>query len=550
MLSGKDDEFMRENLRKLLELHWHQCQHLENERAQFMQVYAAIVVGIIVGFGYLTSGLNSGLLALIPLFFLIVLTFFGFFLSLRWTYSFECHRERVKVLARLVWFHCKVDAPLDPTMEILPMRIPLIGRILRTRYISSSFYLAMTFALFILFIVVGWKGWSRADPLGRGLISVASLIVLALLVASIMVAVVGYRSIERVGKESRVVLVGCNSDWAQQRYLPLLIDKANHGDITLWATDIQPEIELNTPGILSLWQAAKSRGRAVYLDMRKSVASHEVPCDIDYVFIVTPDRCHCKVAEFWLSRLSTTGKVFIEKPLDASIQAAEQLKARLSDNNVVYGFDHYLASLYPFLRRQSQYLKKIGGIRSLEIRILEKNEIPPNRVDTLREGVIFDLFSHALAVSAAVVGKKLAPTEDTLRKTERGKWRRVKYRGCPLLEETWAHFELTIENKMVTGVVGKGVGKTDKRMSIYGTSGRKIEIDFEADSFSVNGRVEGKLDSKHVESFLKAVLKGSNIDSAPGVMSFGAAFEILRLLSCIRDKTNMGPDYAIGTDPL
>lgn len=349
-----------------------------------------------------------------------------------------------------------------------------------------------------------------------------------------------------------VVLAGCNGEWAQKRYLPFLLEKAITGDVTLWATDIQSEIKLSSISSRSLWRIAEGKGRAHYLNADKDMESLGIPRDIDYVFIVTPDQFHCKGAEFWLSQLSTTGKIFIEKPLDASIEVAEQLEAKILNKNVVYGFDHYLASLEPFLRCGPQYLARIGGIESLEINILENEVIPPHRIQTLKEGMIFDSFPHVLAVSAAVVEKKLTPTEDVLQKVEFVEGTRAKYNGWPFSSETYARIKFLLGNKRVTvtGVVGKGIGETpDKQMIIYGTHGRNIEIDFQNDSFSVNDKPEGNLESKHVESFLETVLEGSSIDSAPGVLSFSAAFEILKWLLYMRGNTNVGRDYDIGTFP-
>lgn len=350
----------------------------------------------------------------------------------------------------------------------------------------------------------------------------------------------------------KVVLEGCNGEWAQKCYLPFLVREAVKGNIELWSVDIEPQIKLGDNRVAALWQDAQGKGNACYLDKIKNKQYYEILSSVDYVFIVIPDRCHCEVVEFWLSRLSITGKIFIEKPLDASIQAAEQLKANIPNNNAVYGFDHYLASLYPFLLRERQYLAKIGDIESLEINILENDAIPPHQVQTLKEGVIFDLFPHILAVSAVVVEEKLTPTEDILQKAEFVDGARAKYKGWPFSSETCARIKFLVGNKRVSvsGRVGKGIGETpDKQMIIYGTHGRNIEIDFQNDSFSVNGEPKRNLESKHVESFLETVLDGCSIDSAPGVLSFGAAFAILKWLSDIRNKTIMEPDYNLGTFP-
>ncbi|MGA8848673.1 MAG: Gfo/Idh/MocA family oxidoreductase [Dehalococcoidia bacterium] len=521
-----------------------------------MQVYAAIIAGIIVGYGYLISIDNPSIekpitdyLVLCILLFLVVLTFVGFFLTLRWAYSFECHRKKVNEIASILWLSCNVVVPLDPTMEIPPLHImpPRLRKtdgIFRTRYWFPLFYL---FVLIVILALINWplnlKGCKLAQP---GILAVSIFII----AVSIFITYRGFNSIRKLNIEKRVILAGCNGEWAQERYLPFLIEQANSGDITLWATDIQSEIKLNSHRSHSLWQTAKSNGKACYLDMTKGVESYEIPWNVDYVFIVTPDRCHCEVAEFWLSRLSTDGKIFIEKPLDASIEAAERLKAKILNNNVVYGFDHYLAELHPFLRGVRSYLRRIGEPESLEVKILENAEIPFKKVNTLKEGVIFDLFPHVLAVSAAVVEKKLAPTEAIFQTVALKERALAKYKGWPFSSETYARIKFLIGDRRVSvsGMVGKGIGETsDKQMVIHGTRRRKIEIDFQA--HSVNGK-KRKLESKHVESFLEAVLAGSCIDSAPGVLSFNAAFAILKLLLDIRNNTDMEPkDYDIGTSP-
>lgn len=344
----------------------------------------------------------------------------------------------------------------------------------------------------------------------------------------------------------RVILAGCNGEWAQERYLPFLVKEAAKGNIELWSVDIKPEIKLADSRVAALWQDAQSKGNVCYLDKISNKESYETLSSVDYVFIVTPDRCHCEVAEFWLSRLSTNGKIFIEKPLDAYIDGAKRLQAKIPSSNVIYGFDHYLAALHPFLRSVLSYLGKIGEPESLEIKIWENTGIPAGKADTLREGVILDLFPHVLAVSAAVVEKKLAPTEDVLQTADFVDGARAKYRGWSFPSETCARIEFLVGGKRVIGRVGKGIGKEpEKRMVIHGTHKRKIDIDFQ--TYSVDDK-DGDLESKHVESFLEAVLAGSSIDSAPGVLSFGAAFEILKWLSDKRGNIIMrrGLGYNIG----
>jgi hypothetical protein len=247
--------------------------------------------------------------------------------------------------------------------------------------------------------------------------------------------------------------------------------------------------------------------------------------------------------------LSTTGKIFIEKPLDASIEKAKKIAGKIGKADTIYGFDHYLAELHPFLRRVHSYLRKIDGPESLEINILENNVIPFEKVYTLKEGTIFDLFPHVLAVSAAVVERKLAPTKDILQNAEFIDGARAKYIGWPFFSETCARIEFRVGNRSVTGRVGKGIGATpDKQMVIYDADKKiVVYIKFQLDNCPVRGN-KVNLESKHVESFLETILKGKNVDLAPGVLSFGAAFAILEWLSRSRDKIIMGSDYNIGTN--
>lgn len=530
-----------DNLRVLLEQHWLHCRHLESERAWFMNAYV-VVVGVVAAF-IAGRGLEISLPFYFLLSFLVVFTFVGLFLTTRWIYAFECHRIRVNKLASIIWLSCNVEVPLDPTMEIpplhvMPPRLRKADEIFRTRY---------WFALFYLFILIGLVIFSSIGHF-RHNYSVWLLVLAGIACAAAFYLLVRWWfSLARIDKPKKVILAGCNSDWAQERYLPFLIEKAVIGDITLWATDVQSKIKLNFPRSHSLWQTAKTKGKACYLDMTKSKESREIPRNVDYVFIVTPDWCHCKVAEFWLNRLSTNGKVFIEKPLDASIDRAKQLQAKIPNKDVVYGFDHYLAALHPFLHRVRSYLGKIGGPESLAINILESDEIQQHRVQTLREGMILDLFTHVLAVSAAVVEKKLAPTEGILQKAQFVDGKRAKYKDWFFPRETCARIEFLLGDKKVTGRVGKGIGKEpEKRMVIHGTHGRNIEIDFQ--TYNVDGKDED-LELKPVESFLEAVLAGSSIDSTPGVLSFGAAFEILKWLSRSRRDIELDQvEYDIGTD--
>ena len=89
-----------------------------------MSVYAAITGGM---FAFMAYNIGSPDTVEVqpwwPLYFLVMLTFVGFFLSMRWTYSFECHRVKVNELSRILWAESGSKSMFDPTMNIPAMRI-------------------------------------------------------------------------------------------------------------------------------------------------------------------------------------------------------------------------------------------------------------------------------------------------------------------------------------------------------------------------------------------------------------------------------------------
>lgn len=172
-----------ENLRKLLEQHWLHCRHLESERAWFMSIYAAITGGV------LAFTAQTGFELTWPLYFLVMLTFFGFFHTIRWIYAFECHRAKVNEIARVIWSESKAPADIDPTMDIPAMHIlpesiwkkktpeglkRTFNGIFRTRYWFPLFYLVILVGLVILSFTVGFPAW------GQG-ITIAALVIAFLL---------------------------------------------------------------------------------------------------------------------------------------------------------------------------------------------------------------------------------------------------------------------------------------------------------------------------------------------------------------------------------
>jgi len=352
----------------------------------------------------------------------------------------------------------------------------------------------------------------------------------------------------------RVILEGCNGEWARECYLPFLIGKAARGEIELWAVDIGDKIKLGNAKVKKDWQVAQSKNKARYLNKSKDIQIYSELSSANYVFVVTPDRFHCEIAGFRLERLAPGGKIFIEKPLEASVGATLKLKEKIEEKGeeTVFAFDHYLAKAYPFLHDKDRLLEEIGGVKKIEFHILEASEIPLEREKTLDKGVIFDLFCHVLALVSTLVSRDLTCSATKLQAVKLEQVKAARYVGCPISGETFAWIKSMVNNDIeVVSVVGKGVGTCeDKFMRLYGSNGRiELNLRLRGSRFHVfdsQGRQveEKELDSNPVESFLEEVLQGKKLPLLlPGVLSFNVALGILKILDEAKKQISKVPEY-------
>lgn len=526
-----------ENISKLLEQHWLHCRHLETERALFMSIYGAVVGGILA---FMAKGLdisqNSNIFIALAL-FLIGLTTVGFFHTLRWIHSFEYHRSKVNELINILWSMSKVNAMLDPSMDIpsirmtpryikgwqIPECFSKVDDFFRTRYWFPLLYFVVLIGITWLLFVIETHTCIKWISLG-------------VLIFAFWLGFSWYTSLNKSTKI--VVLEGCNGEWAQQSYLPFLVNQAKEGLIQLWAVDVEPKIKLTSLEVTAAWREASKKGNACYQNKKTNIESYEVPDNIDFVFIVTPDEYHCRLAEYWFERLNKKGKIFIEKPLDVSIKAAEAIKNKKDVAKTVYGFDHYLARAY--LLSKKNLLKKQKDIGSIEFNILEKDPIPPEKKKTLKKGVIFDLLPHVLAIVSTTSSGYTNPSKEILDTVKYNQILPAEYENPPISGETFARVQFTIDinkNKIkVDSAVGKGAGKSDVK---------NIKFNKEAPT---NLDQDENLKLKPVESFLKAIVLGKNPLSAPGVLSFDAALAILeKLEEAKKQAQKRRRRYKIGT---
>ena len=344
----------------------------------------------------------------------------------------------------------------------------------------------------------------------------------------------------------KVVLEGCNSDWARRSYLPVLLQEAIENRIELIAVDKIPESSI-TP--VDNWQSAIKQNKVRYINKELFKAEYSAIENVRYVFIVTPDRTHCEIADFWLSRLATGGQIFIEKPLDASLEAAAALHMKKGTKDSVYAFDHYLARATPFLNKKNEYLREIGDIKKVECRVMETDCIKPERIKTLENGIILDLLPHVLSVVVPAVTSLTSKSIKNIIPISSGF---ASYTGSPISEETFAFINIRINSIPVSTYVGYCVNaRKNKWLTINGTKG-KIELDLSNDRFITPEDKKGKwkkLQKSYMEPFLKSILQG-DIPPSPeiGVMDFDTGLEILKFIEARRkENTSKMPEYPCHT---
>ena len=507
-----------------------------------MQVYAAIVGGTLAFTAQ--KGLDRSIL-----YFLLFFTLFGLFNTMRWTHAFEHHREKVNEFARILSSKTAFGPSVDPSMNTPPMcivpsyvgtkEIPTllrkINEFFRTRYLFAAFYFAALEGTCLLIML------TESSILGK-------IVASAVPILATLIVLAWASSLPRETK--KVVLEGSNGEWSQKRYLPFLVEKASKGSVELWAIDIshQPRLEGMTR---HWWRATTDLGRVHYFNKLSPIDKHRYSAlsQANTVLIVTPDRSHCSVAKFWLSRLDAEGKIVIEKPLDASLACARNLRiyaVRQGRLGAVYGFDHYLALADSVLCKNRELLKKIGEIHRIEFHILESSEVEPERVETLDNGVILDLFSHALAVSATILSDA-SSMEEVLRRVSVKEVQTGRYDGSPISGETFARIVFSMNQTTVESFVGKGVGREEwKTVSIKGPN-RKIEIDFSKETLHADNLSPRRLNMKQLEASLGRILADEgNLLSVPGILSFDGAFEILRIIDKTRKMVRKSASYLIG----
>lgn len=347
-----------------------------------------------------------------------------------------------------------------------------------------------------------------------------------------------------------IVLEGSNGSWAKKQYLPCLIAwLVNHQNDSLTAVDVVPFPDSFPPETQSGFDKLLVSGQFRYINKTVNSNGYSDLTGKDVVFVVTPPSTHAGIIESWLPRLSQQGRIFAEKPIVDTWGDTLKLREIIRQYNQpekIFGFDHYLARVHPFLVKKTKYLKKIGKITSIPFDVLESTPIETGREKTLEQGVIPDLFSHVLAITRAIISEaKSSPILPSFAVHQNQIWR-AQYRGAPIQEETLAGIDFELDTIPVHSVVGVCVGDEPvKRVEIRGEKG-SINLDLAADRYRVfsNSGEEsdsGLLDSQHVKTFIEAVISRKNTASIPGVLSADEAIRITEIFSDVKDLLRHKP---------
>lgn len=331
----------------------------------------------------------------------------------------------------------------------------------------------------------------------------------------------------------KVVVEGALGDWATRKYVPFLADKARAGEVWLYLVDVK-----DPPARSRVARLLEERLPNVSFQKKKRSSPIELDSGVDYVFIVTPPQTHCEIASEWLDK---TKEIYIEKPLDVSWEAAEKLEYAVNNSDTqVFGFDHYLARIQPFLAVRDKWTPLLGTLEHCEMRLLEPERIEIERVEAVRYGIILDLGPHALAVLGAFLGDTRGIGR-VMEELEIIDVHGGRYRGASIAGETYSRVELLYHrlHLPIYVALGKYEGEiADKQLLFAGeATGR---CDFAESSFLivVEGRIEisGSLDSKPVVSSLAAALKDTSPQESPRFLSLTEAKEILKKLLEIRRR--------------
>jgi len=281
----------------------------------------------------------------------------------------------------------------------------------------------------------------------------------------------------------------------------------------------------------------------------------------DFVFVLVPDHIHLQEARKWLPRATL---VFVEKPYASSIREAQEFEteyeqlqssaATSGGNAIVVPFDHYFAKLMPCIKiLEGGALRQIGELLSIDCVLTESRLPEAHRIETLRGGLMADLYPHILAVLSV-----FTDLESIGHQKRNVQVATVK--ANPFPTETYARIESRMRDYdgnsvNVKATLGKGIGEGEsKHLIVKGSTGQLV-INFTPDRvlgeqplaswirgsdtpLTAQAVNDGKLcdlySSGHAE-FIEILLQGKYLDEPCGGLVRHQAELIMKELDALRD---------------
>ncbi len=337
--------------------------------------------------------------------------------------------------------------------------------------------------------------------------------------------------------DTKVVLEGCLGDWSKRSYIKNLAEKARQGEIELYAVDTR---DLRDEEI-------EDYEKPTIFINKKTNRTYDTIGNVDFVFIVTPHETHCKIAEHWLKegRLNENGRIFIEKPLDSSVENIEELGKYEKVEEKIIAIDHYIPKIIPLMKKLEETKGKCGKIKRMRFNMLQSELIPESRKKTLNEGLILDMFPHVLAVFTKVM-KICNNFELDDHDFEITGIRSGRYEGSPIIGETFAEIAAKIGEILLESCIGKAVGIEDNKTMEISFKRGFVVADFTSEKFSIGKEdrsedICGKLQKDPMNELLDDIINRRFDENK--FLKFSEGVKIVKIISRMREEAGESIKY-------
>lgn len=329
-----------------------------------------------------------------------------------------------------------------------------------------------------------------------------------------------------------IVVEGAGDVFWKKYWEDLSMMAARPGRAKLWVTDLHA---LDQP-LMSKMKACnvafvdKSQDNDLRLYERLTA---------DVVFILTGDAVHLRTAGRWLGELEwgkRAAAIFMEKPYDRHVGEAEPfyeklLRTRDESSTLFIPFDHYLGRVHEFVKNKHQLLPLVGRIQEIRFGMTEPNGVEESRKDSVKLGMIFDMFCHQLAILSELFDIGNIRFEKVLA---------AKHEGSPIGDaDTFAYLDCFVPDSTgapvpVRGCVGKGVGEKEHKYFFIRGEAADLDLDISQKKI-VLVRDKTKVPLYEIHDghrvILRQLFEENYLESPIGALSHRTSLKVLKKIS-------------------